>query len=350
MKFNQISILAFAGLAASLCPSCKKSEDHKAHQAVLNVDFPAAYVVNGSSNTVSVVNLSEAKEHATISLNGATYPHHINISPDKSKLAVAITSTDLSGGHAVHGGNVTGLKVQILSSKTGVIEKEIVLSKMPHNAIFNPDGSELWLGQMDTIQSTVLVYNTSDWTLKNTIAVGKGLSEVSFARDGSMVFAANTTDGTVTMINPSSKMVHKTITVGVDPVGAWPGVDGNMFVDNETSQTISVIDVASGTVTVTFPLGFKPGYAAQHPNGQLWVSDATNGKVVIYKFTGGVWTIMHGVATGADAHAIAFNADGSKAYITNQGAGNVSVINASTHIKIQDIVVGSKPNGILIKP
>lgn len=342
-------LLVISGLASLLHLSCKKSEDHNAHNEVLNVDFPAAYVVNGSSNTVSVVNLNEAKEHATISLNGATYPHHIYLNPDKSKLAVAITSTDLSGGHAGHGGTVTGLKVQIINSKTGAIEKEIPLNKLPHNAVFNSDGSELWLGQMDTTQSTVLVYNTSDWSLKNTIPVGKGLSEVTFSKDESMAFAANTMDGTITMIESASKMVHKTIAVGMDPVGAWPGVDGNMYVDNEMSQTISVVEVMSGTVTATIPLGFKPGYAAQHPNGELWVSDATNGKVVVYQFSAGAWMEMHNFSTGTDAHAIAFNSDGTKAYVTNQGAGNVSVVNTSTHTKLQDIVVGSKPNGLIIK-
>jgi gliding motility-associated-like protein len=124
--------------------SCKKTDDHKNHQTVLNVDFPAAFVANGSSNDISVINLNTNKEHSKISLNGATYPHHIYISPDKSKLAVAITSSDLSGGHgdhAGHGSSVTGLRVQILNTKTGVIEKEIALSKMPHNAIFSPNGT-----------------------------------------------------------------------------------------------------------------------------------------------------------------------------------------------------------------
>ena len=93
---------------------------------------------------------------------------------------MAITSTDLSGGHGGHGGTLAGLKVQIIDAVTGMIDKEIALNKMPHNAIFNPSGTELWLGQSDSIQSQVLVYNTSDWSLKNTINVGAGLSEVTF--------------------------------------------------------------------------------------------------------------------------------------------------------------------------
>ncbi len=204
--------------------------------------------------------------------------------------------------------------------------------------------------QIDTNQSQVLVYKTSDWTLQNTINVGKGLSEVTFSNDGTMAFACNTMDGTVTLIDANSKMIHTTLTVGTDPVGAWSASNGKMYVDNEMSQTVSEISVSGMNVTSTINLGFKPGYVAYHTaSGELWVSDATNGKVVYYTIVGGVWTLQGNISTGADAHAIAFNSDGTKAYITNQGSGNVSVIDVATHTVSQTISVGSKPNGIAIK-
>lgn len=333
--------------------SCTKHDEHNiGHDGhtLLNINYPAAYVVNGSSNNVSVIKLSDNTVSETIALNGATFPHHIYINPAKTKLAIAITATDLSGGHAGHAGAKAGLKVQIIDAVTGMIDKEIALSKMPHNAIFNTIGTELWIGQMDTIQSQVLVYNTSDWTLKNTINVGKGLSEVTFSNDGAMAFACNTMDGTVTLIDANTKMMLTTLTVGADPVGAWSASNNKMYVDNEASQTISEISVSSMTVTSSINLGFKPGYVAYHTSsGELWVSDATNGKVVYYTLISGVWTIQGNMITGADAHAITFNSDGKKAFITNQGARSVSVIDVASHIVTQTIIVGTKPNGIVIK-
>jgi len=53
------------------------------------------------------------------------------------------------------------------------------------------------------------------------------------------------------------------------------------------------------------------------------------------------------LATGAGAHAIVFN--GNTAYITNQTAGTVSVVNVSTHTLTSIISVESKPNGIVLK-
>ena len=256
----------------------------------------------------------------------------------------------ISVGHLGHGGATAGLKVLIIDAVTGMIDKEIALSKMPHNAIFNAQGTELWIGQMDTIQSQVLVYKTSDWTLQNTINVGKGLSEVTFSNDGSMAFACNTMDGTVTLIDANTKITHTTLIVGLGPVGAWSASNGKMYVDNEMSQTVSEISVSSMTITSTINLGFKPGYVAYHNSrGELWVSDSTNGKVVYYTLVSGVWTLQGNIVTGADAHAITFNSDGTKAFVTNQGVGSVSVIDVDTHIVSQTIAVGTKPNGIVIK-
>lgn len=316
---------------------------------ILNITHPAAFIVNGASNTISIIDLTDDTKVEDIGLNGAKFPHHIYLSPDKSKLAVAITGLDLSGGH---GGGHTGgggYKVQILNAVTGVIEKEIALSKLPHNAVFSPSGAELWIPQADT-PSHVVIYNTADWTKLTEITVGHLTSEVTFASDGSKVYAANTDEGSVSVINPITKTVEADISVGIAPVGAWPAKNGKMYVDNETSKTISEIEVATNLVIATINLGFKPGYVAYNElHAELWVSDAENGKVVYYKLVAGVWTKNGEIATGADAHAIVFTADESKAYVTNQGAGNVSVIDLTTHSKIKDILVGSKPNGIALK-
>jgi YVTN family beta-propeller protein len=54
-------------------------------------------------------------------------------------------------------------------------------------------------------------------------------------------------------------------------------------------------------------------------------------------------------SAGAGAHAVGFTNDGNTAYVTNQMAASVSVINVSDHSKIKDITVGKKPNGIVLK-
>ena len=341
------SFVALSFVALATVVACKKSTTIMPN---LNINYAAAFVVNGGNNTVQVVDISSNKVTETIGLNGATFPHHIYFNKNKSLMAVAIISQDVSGGHAGHGGSgTTGYKVIILDTKTGNEHHILTTTALPHNAIFSPDDKELWVGQGADI-GEVLVFSTTDFTQKNSIKVGKTPSEVTFSADGSLVFVANTGDATVSVIDPATKTVKTTIPVGAAPVGAWAASNGKMYCDNETSQTVSEIDVATQKVSETIALGYKPGYVAYNAfSKELWVSDATNGKVIYYKVISGKWAKQGDITTGADAHAITFTNDDKTAYVTNQGANTVSVIMVSDHKVTTTITVGSKPNGIVLK-
>ena len=124
-----------------------------------------------------------------------------------------------------------------------------------------------------------------------------------------------------------------------------------MYVDNEAGQSITVLSQTNPVlITDTMLLGFKPGYAAWcATKDELWVTDANNGKVFFYKDENGALVSIGSTSTGADAHAIAFSDDGKFAWITNQGANTVSVIDVETHLVIKTIPLGNKPNGIVIR-
>ncbi len=344
MRITTAIILGAFLLSISAC-----MKDHSDH--ILNINYPAAYVVNGASNNISVIRLSDNTVTETISLNGATFPHHIYMNPAKTKLAVAITGVDLSAGYSEHPNSVSGYKIQIIDAVTGMIDKEILLSKMAHNAVFSPDGNELWVGQSDTIESKVLVFRVSDWICTDTVLVNEYVAEVTFSANASYVMATCSGANLVNMIYPDSKVVEcATLTGGDRPIGTWKGDTAYSYTNNEASQSLSEIDVENDVTNAIISLGFTPAYVAYRtmPN-ELWVSDATNGRVVIFARNAGTWTESHAVATGANAHAVVFNADESIAYVTNQNTGTVSVINTDTYTKIRDISVGQKPNGIVIK-
>lgn len=357
------SILVAAGITVLALlvsiSSCKKDANNNSLPN-LNINYPAAFVVNGGSNSLSVIKLSDGSVTQTIDLTkqpmegmdpmttGITWPHHIYVNSSKTQLAIGVPGMDLSGGHS---GGMSGMsgKFVVLDAMKGYITKVVDIPAMNHNAIFSPNGTEIWTARMEEM-GKVLVYDASTYQLKNTINVGMHPAEVTFSYDGSMMFVANGGDSSVTAINANDKTVMATIPVGADPVGAWPGSDNKMYVDNEEGQTISVIDVATMSVIETVALGFMPGMAAYNGGmNELWVTDPDNGKVHWWTWDAGMNMYMHGgeFATGAGAHAIAFN--GMTAYITNQTAGTVSACDVMSHTVIRTISVGTKPNGICIK-
>ncbi len=353
---TQISVIAISFFIAS----CSKMDNT---QPELNINYPAAYVVNGTSSTLSVINLNTNEVASLIQLtsdmsgmvhNGGgkflQYPHHVYLNPAKNQIAIAAPGMDLSEGHGTaevlaHSGTA---KVAVLDAVKGINVKLIDVPEMNHNAIYSPDGKEIWTSQMDA-KGKVLVYDANNYTLKNTINVGKEPAEVTFSSDGSMAFVANGMDNTVSVINPNTKTIVATILVGKNPVGAWTGSDNRMYVDNEDGQSVSIIEVKTLKVVETIALGFMPGYAAF--NGEmkeLWVTDPMSGKVHWWKQDASGKFIKGGsFSTANGAHAIAFK--DMTAYVTNQEAASVSVVDMMKHEKIKDIKVGEKPNGIVIK-
>ena len=355
-------LLVLAALLPFLSLSGCMNMDHSQPMTPeLNINYPAAYVVNAEGNSLSVIDLASQQVKETISFGSASmshsstmtdmimWPHHIYLSPDGSKLGIGVPGMDLSAGHT---GGMSGMpgRLLVVNPITGATAMNQPTPVMNHNAVFSPDGTEIWTSQMAEA-GKVLVYNATTMALKNTIPVGMEPAEVTMSMDGQYAFVANGMSNSVTVIKVADKSVVKTIPVGEDPVGAWPGADGNMYVDNEKGKSISVINVAKLAVVETVSLGFTPGYAAYHPTrNELWVSQAgTGNKVAIFERMSGSWMKMGEVTTGLDAHAIVFTKDGTTAYVTNQGAASVSVVDVAKRTKLKDIAVGKKPNGIVLK-
>lgn len=328
-------------------------------QPLLNITSPSAFVINGESSTISVVDLA-SDATSTIRLNATSgghsshskneeihFPHHIYLSPDGTKLSIGVPGVDLTEGHT--GTHETKGKILIVDAKTGKIISNTELNKPNHNSIFSPDGKELWTTSMEHDGKT-LVYDAQTMILKNSIAVGSEPAEVTFSANDKYAFTANGGSNSVSVIDIQTKNVIKTISVGAEPVGAWTGADGNMYVDNEVGQSVSIINVDKLEVIETVNLGFTPGYVAYNQAlNEMWVSNAGQSFVYYFVRENNIWKKQGSIQTGLDAHAIAFSKDWKTAYVTNQKNLTVSIVDAANHKKIKDIAVGQKPNGIVLK-
>lgn len=388
---NIKTVIAVLIGSATLFLACSKDETSTGNTMV---NFDAAYVVNGESSTISIINITTNKVENTIDLTKlqnssgdgqmdmamtSMWPHHIYISPDKSKLVIAAPGMDFSGGHDMmqtsapgsttdthsqhHSGSATTTlmsgRILVLDAVTGDLIKEIALEEMVHNAIFSPDGKELWTAIMMP-EGKIKVFDATSYSLLYTILVGQMPAEVTFSDDGKKAFVANGMSNTVTIIDAVSKKVLETTEVGANPVGAWPGMDGMMNVDNEDGQSISMIDGLTNMMTDTLDLGFMPGMVARNTMmNQMWVSDPNGSKIHMWETNNaGVHMIgksyddyVHNgeVTVGSGAHAIAFNKEGTVGYVTNQAEGTVSVVDISNLKETMKITVGKKPNGIVLR-
>jgi YVTN family beta-propeller protein len=390
MKKVKFAFVCFA-LSAVIVSSCTK-DDGSNNSDNSPVNYDALYVVNRASNSLSVINTSTDKVEKTIRLGSPgtmmgggmmsgnstfnnMWPYHISLSPDKSKLVITEPGMDFDGGYEMmmntssqgsngdihyqhHNGNSTTTtteiiqmqgKILILDAITGDLLKEITLEGMPYDAIFSPDGKEIWTALMMPV-GKVNVFGADSYNLLNSVSVGNMPAGITFSDDGKKVFVSNGMSGSVSVIDAVTKMLMDTIVTGEGIVGAFSGMHGMMYTDNEKDQTISIINTMNNMMSDSIHLGFIPGMVSRNSMmNQLWVSDPDGASIHYWTLNG--TSYMHGgsVPVGGGAGAMVFSQDGKTCYVTNQNDNSISVVDVTMLKEIMKIPVGEKPNGLIIR-
>lgn len=352
------SIVAFSMLMVLGCGS--DAEDTGPMSVPLDgIGRDAVFVVNGADATITVLD-PNGEVVGDIELHGVAYPHHAYLDAAGERLYVAAPGIDLSGGHAAsggeHGGGHEGAAapppsasmVLALSAADGELLAYHELAAPNHNAIAAPGTHEVWTSESGA-PGAVVVLDGDTLDELDRIVVGDDPAEITFSRDGALAFVCNSGSGSVSVIDVASKAVSAELRVGMTPVGAWPGSDGNMYVDNEGSRTLSVLSPATMSVLRTVELGFTPAFAAVVASDELWVTDTDAGGVVVFDLDDLDAGPTRTVQTGPGAHAIAVSADGSKVFVTNQGGDTVSVVDVAAGSVTATIAVGGKPNGMAVR-
>jgi len=383
---NLKPVMAYLAGVAIIFTSCNK--DNSGNDPV---NYDAIYVVNRASNSLSVINISTDQVQKTINLGSPgtmmgggmmndnstfnnMWPYHISLSPDNSKLAITEPGMDFDGGYEMmqstyspgsmgntnqhHNGNSTAVisdimqmqgRILILDAITGDLLKELTLEGMPYDAIFSPDGKEIWTALMMPA-GKVKVFDADSYILLTTISVGNMPAGVTFSEDGKKAFVANGMSGSVTVIDAVTKLIIDTIVTSQGTVGAFPGMLGMMYADNEKDQTISIINTMNNMMSDSIHLGFTPGMVSRNTMmNQLWVTDPIAGTINYRIQNGTLYNYGGYVTVGNGAGAMIFSQHGKTCYITNQNDNSVSVVDVAGLKELMKIPVGEKPNGLVIR-
>jgi YVTN family beta-propeller protein len=340
-----------------LISSCKPKET----EPLLNINYPAGYVVNGESNSVSVIDLRDNQVKETIELGirssknqtntvNTFWSHHIYSSNDKTKLAIATPQIDYTLGHdAVHQASSTKSGgITVLNAKTGQILLEIFVPRINYNAIFVNNDKEIWT-TTTTHSGEVLVFDAENGKQLNTISIGADPSEIVLSADGKYAFVSLGESSNIFAIDIQTKKIAKFIKVDLFPTNVWAGSDGMIYVENKNRKSVNVVDTKELFTTEFIDTPFKPGHIAYNKLlNELWICQAGENKVAYYERKNNEWVYKNSITVGDDAHAIHFTKDNKTAYVVNQKGDSVSMIDVPNHLKIKDIIVGKKPNGMVL--
>jgi YVTN family beta-propeller protein len=384
---------AIASLAFLALPGCRRSHFP---------DVPAgyrefAYVTNGASNTVSVLDIVNLRPDRTLQVG--LNPTGIAVNPVRDEIYVVNTQSGTvtvinaaanrivstigvhrlpyfisvePSGHRAYVANSGSNSVSVIDLDR---RREIAVAgtgEQPGLARISPDMRSLVVTNRGS--NSVSVFNVAPddsagpiLHLRAAFPGCPGATDAAILPDSSKAFIACSAGHQVMAINlaaaPNSwaakqdpaLMTDHLLTlldVGLTPVHLALKPDGGeIFVSNFGSDSISEISTWTNEVLSTYTIGSKPVQGiVSSDNSTLWVANFGADLISIYSIDDG--KLVATVHTGYAPEALAFSADEHLLLATDAHSGDVSVIRTQGKqgaALFTILPAGKSPNAIAVK-
>lgn len=360
-----------------------------------------AYISNGGSNTVTVLDLVYLRQDRTLQV-GAN-PVGLAVSPTRNEVYVAnsqsgtVSVIDTNANRVVATIPVhhqpsfitvdpTGHRAYVVNSGSNSVStldldrrREMAVAgtgEQPSVARISPDGRSLVVsnrgsGSVSTFDVTP--YDTTAKAsepavrLRSTFSGCPGASYVVVLPDSAKAFIACSQGHQVMAIslaaapgswaakqNPALMTDHMLtlLDVGKTPVDLAMKPDGGeIFVSNFGSDSFSEISTWTNEVGGTYTIGNRPVRGiVSHDNSMLWVANSGADSIGLYSIDDG--KLAGSVRTGSGPSALAFSADEHLLLAADTHSGDVAVIRTQGNqgpALFTILPAGSSPNAIVIK-
>jgi len=353
----------------------------------LSAQADLAYVVNGGSSSVSVIDTSTNSVVDTVSVGSSPIQMVINPAGTRAYVTYGVSVySDYGSGYSYGDGAVSVID----TSNNSVIATLTLQYNISSSAlVVNPTGTRLYIlsykesmngyygrvvsglvSVIDTSSNRVManiqvpIRNGSLYestipcffidpsgahlyvddsvidTVTNSIEPGLVAPPCGIYNPAGTRLYASTTAG-VSVINTSNNGVIATVglayarSLAINPAGTrLYAVSG---------YSVSVIDTSTNRVTATVGVGSPINITVNRSGSHVYVVNDSGDVSVIDTSNNSVVAM---IVVGSHPNKILVNRSGSHVYVVNSGSGDVSVIDTSNNSVIATIVVGTSPNGI----
>ena len=175
----------------------------------------------------------------------------------------------------------------------------------------------------------------SDGGIVADVGVGDSPSQVAATPEA--VWVTNTTDNTVSRIDPSTNDVRQTITVGEGPTGVAVG-GGAVWVANGLEGTVSRVDSSTNREVQKIPVGNGPTGIA-FGEGAVWVANSVDGTVSRIAPGPGRVTGTYPAVIGVSAVAVGFD----RIWVASPSTASVLALHPRSGQVLARIGVGVEP-------
>jgi YVTN family beta-propeller protein len=357
-----------------------------------------AYVTNGGSNTVTVLDVKNLRQDRVIAVGQD--PVDVAASPTRNEVYVVNAGAPGANG-----------SLSIIDAETNRVTAILPLQKNPHFIDVGPLGKRAYVANSGS--NSVSVLDLKQRKLLGVVPVGSGPDEARISPDGNTLAVTNRKSGSVTLIDPHSLQVRSTFSgcpqasdavilpdsskafiactgsryvmaialaqhptkdhphrqtrpdrelamleVGQTPTHLALKPDGGeIFVSNFGSDTISEIDTSTNEVGGAYLVGAHPAYGiVGNDDSTLWVSNFNADTIGVYSIDDG--KLVHTVQVGNGPTALAFSSDDFWLFAVDASSGDVTVVRTLAYTPsgapiagqmFTILPAGRNPNSIAIK-
>lgn len=345
-----------------------------------------AYVTNGGSGTVSVIDVVNMRLDREIQVG--PNPVAVSASPTHNEVYV-VDSGDPSGEGSL----------VVLDAEKNAIAAVIALHRLPVSISVDADGKLAYVANSGSNSISIV-----DLAARREVAqlgVGEQPAQARLSPDGRSLVVPNRGGNSVTIISPQTRRVraifgdcpgasdavilpdsskafvacsagHQVMAmeladskfnpggpdrlegfmdVGRAPVHLALKPDGGeVFVSNSLSDTVSEVYATTDEVGGTYLMGDMPvSGIVSADNSLLYVANARSQELTVYAIDDGRRVGGPGIHVGDGPSAMAFAADGHLLFVVDSGSGDVAVVRTSSRSLFTMLPVGRGPNAIAVK-
>jgi len=347
-------ILRSAFPFAAVCLACDIGGRESAQLAAPGPEDAEQLVVlvsNEDSNDISFID--GASDAVIRSLAVGKRPRGMKVSPDGSKLYVALTGSPRGGPNVdeaslpppdrAHDG------IGVVNLMNGTLQAKLASGNDPETIDTSPDGRVIVVANEDSAQVRLLDAATGD-AIAN-IPVGIEPEGVRFRPDGRYVYVTSEANDRIDVIGVEERRNIGAIPTGKRPRNVVFSADGERaFVTCELDARVDVIDSLEHRALTSIAIEGTPkalpmGMALDDSEHRLYVTLGRTGEIAVID-SRALRLLQRVGDVGARPWGIALTPDGDKIYTANGPSGDVSVIDAKTLRVVRRIPVGKQPWGL----
>jgi YVTN family beta-propeller protein len=303
---------------------------------MMSTPKPALVVLNKDDSELAIVDPATLKVAGRVKTG--PIPHEVAVSAE-GKIAVATNYGARQDG--------TTLSVIDLEAQKEIHRVDLGELRGPHGVVFFEGKAWFTVEGSKKIARYDPATNKIDWTHE----IGQNRTHMLvISREGHTIYTSNVTSDSVTVVEANadrSQWTNTVITVGKGPEAIDLSPDGlQLWVGNSGDGTVSIIDTTTKKVIGTVNVGTKHANRLKFAlDGKLVViSDLGSGDLVV--MDAGTRKEVKRLGLGSSAEGILMQPDGARAFVAVSGDNKVAVVDLKTLEVTGTFVTGKDPDGM----